>query len=141
MRVRRPTAVAGPPPLTLPPPLVSLSRQASLSPLVGPLCRLGEELGRGAFGQVYLGLDTRTGQHVAIKQLSLERIPGDSLQVGPFGGSGCCVRLLDDDVRGSGSAGPAALDVRGFAGQAGELRWASPLAAGCVLQQQHEAAA
>ncbi|PRW61538.1 MAP3K epsilon kinase 1-like isoform X2 [Chlorella sorokiniana] len=42
--------------------------------------RLGEELGRGAFGQVYLGLDTRTGEHVAIKQLSLEKIPGESLQ-------------------------------------------------------------
>lgn len=43
--------------------------------------RLGEELGRGAYGQVFRGLDTRTGQHVAIKQLSLERIPADSLQV------------------------------------------------------------
>ena len=31
--------------------------------------------------QVYLGLDTRTGEHVAIKQLSLEKIAGDSLQV------------------------------------------------------------
>ena len=31
--------------------------------------------------QVYLGLDTRTGEHVAIKQLSLEKIPGESLQV------------------------------------------------------------
>jgi serine/threonine protein kinase len=29
---------------------------------------------------VYLGLDTRTGEHVAIKQLSLEKIPGESLQ-------------------------------------------------------------
>lgn len=45
-----------------------------------PTCRLGEELGRGAFGQVYLGLDTRTGEHVAIKQLSLERIPTENLQ-------------------------------------------------------------
>jgi serine/threonine protein kinase len=41
---------------------------------------VGEELGRGAFGQVYLGLDTRTGEHVAIKQLSLERLSSESLQ-------------------------------------------------------------
>lgn len=44
------------------------------------MLRLGEELGRGAYGQVYRGMDTRTGQHVAIKQISLERIPADSLQ-------------------------------------------------------------
>ena len=31
---------------------------------------------------MFLGLDTRTGEHVAIKQLSLERLPGESLQVG-----------------------------------------------------------
>lgn len=30
---------------------------------------LGEELGRGAFGQVFKGLDTRSGEAVAIKQL------------------------------------------------------------------------
>lgn len=35
----------------------------------------------GCWAQVYLGLDTRTGEHVAIKQLSLEKIPGESLQV------------------------------------------------------------
>ena len=50
-------------------------------PPASPVRRLGEELGRGAYGQVYRGMDTRTGQHVAIKQLSLERIPSDALQV------------------------------------------------------------
>ena len=30
-----------------------------------------EELGRGAFGQVFKGIDTKTGQFVAIKQLAL----------------------------------------------------------------------
>lgn len=54
------------------------------------LSRLGEELGRGAYGQVYRGLDTRTGQHVAIKQLSLERIPADSLQVRGVGRADLC---------------------------------------------------
>jgi hypothetical protein len=65
------------------PPCVYHSRS-----LLVPPRRLGEELGRGAFGQVYLGLDTRTGQHVAIKQLSLERIPTDSLQARCR--PGCC---------------------------------------------------
>ena len=37
---------------------------------------------------MYLGLDTRTGEHVAIKQLSLERLPAESLQVRP-GMQGC----------------------------------------------------
>ncbi|RMZ56356.1 hypothetical protein APUTEX25_004713 [Auxenochlorella protothecoides] len=41
--------------------------------------RLGEELGRGAYGHVFRGLDTRTGQHVAIKQIGLERIPAGGL--------------------------------------------------------------
>ena len=41
--------------------------------------RLGEELGRGAYGRVYRGLDTRTGEQVAIKQISLDRIPSGTL--------------------------------------------------------------
>ena len=60
--------------------MLPLPRASSLhSGLLGR--RLGEELGRGAFGVVYHGLDSHTGQHVAIKQLSLDRIPGDCLQV------------------------------------------------------------
>lgn len=69
----------------------SRQRPTGLEPALTTLgCRLGEELGRGAYGQVYRGMDTRTGQHVAIKQLSLERIPAESLQVrrwqGKWGG-------------------------------------------------------
>ena len=41
--------------------------------------RLGEELGRGAYGRVYRGLDARTGEQVAIKQISLTRIPTGAL--------------------------------------------------------------
>ena len=41
--------------------------------------RLGEELGRGAYGRVYRGLDARTGEHVAVKQISLDRIPTGAL--------------------------------------------------------------
>lgn len=41
---------------------------------------LGEELGRGAYGQVYKGLDTRTGDTVAIKQMSLSGISNSNLQ-------------------------------------------------------------
>ena len=41
--------------------------------------RLGEELGRGAYGRVYRGLDARTGEQVAIKQISLARIPTGAL--------------------------------------------------------------
>lgn len=51
-----------------------------------PPSRLGEELGRGAYGHVFRGLDTRTGQHVAIKQIGLERIPAGGLPVGGVGG-------------------------------------------------------
>lgn len=40
---------------------------------------LGEELGRGAFGQVFKGLDTRSGEAVAIKQLALGGIPNEAL--------------------------------------------------------------
>jgi serine/threonine protein kinase len=41
--------------------------------------RLGEELGRGAYGRVYRGLDARTGEQVAIKQISFTRIPTGAL--------------------------------------------------------------
>ena len=41
--------------------------------------RLGEELGRGAYGRVFRGLEARTGEQVAIKQLSLDRLPDGAL--------------------------------------------------------------
>ncbi|KDD75632.1 protein kinase, partial [Helicosporidium sp. ATCC 50920] len=48
--------------------------------MLNDVYRLGEELGRGAFGQVFRALDTRTGQHVAVKQLSLEGFKDGDLQ-------------------------------------------------------------
>ncbi|GIL49282.1 hypothetical protein Vafri_5411 [Volvox africanus] len=39
-----------------------------------------EELGRGAYGQVYRGMDSMSGDIVAIKQISLAGVPSDSLQ-------------------------------------------------------------
>lgn len=41
---------------------------------------LGEELGRGAFGQVFKGQDQSSGAAVAVKQLALSGISADSLQ-------------------------------------------------------------
>mmetsp|Transcript_5084 Transcript_5084/g.11041 ORF Transcript_5084/g.11041 Transcript_5084/m.11041 type:complete len:1296 (+) Transcript_5084:141-4028(+) len=41
---------------------------------------IGEELGRGAYGQVYKGMDLQTGDTVAIKQISLTGTSPDNLQ-------------------------------------------------------------
>ena len=41
---------------------------------------IGEELGRGAYGQVYKGMDTTTGDIVAIKQISLSGVSQENLQ-------------------------------------------------------------
>eukprot|EP00983_Pelagomonas_calceolata_P127217 1161380-Pelagomonas_calceolata.AAC.14 len=41
---------------------------------------IGEELGRGAFGQVYKGIDLKSGDTVAIKQIALAGISSSSLQ-------------------------------------------------------------
>jgi serine/threonine protein kinase len=41
---------------------------------------IGEELGRGAFGQVFKGIDSTTGSTVAIKQISLNGTSQDNLQ-------------------------------------------------------------
>ncbi|GAX73992.1 hypothetical protein CEUSTIGMA_g1442.t1 [Chlamydomonas eustigma] len=41
---------------------------------------IGEELGRGAYGQVFKGIDSTTGSTVAIKQISLNGTSQDNLQ-------------------------------------------------------------
>jgi serine/threonine protein kinase len=40
---------------------------------------IGEELGRGAYGQVFKGMDTTTGDVVAIKQISLSGVSQENL--------------------------------------------------------------
>jgi hypothetical protein len=45
-----------------------------------PPTLIGEELGRGAYGQVYKGIDSATGSTVAIKQISLNGTSQDNLQ-------------------------------------------------------------
>lgn len=42
--------------------------------------RIYEELGRGAYGQVFKGIDIQSGESVAIKQISLAGISQDNLQ-------------------------------------------------------------
>jgi serine/threonine protein kinase len=37
---------------------------------------LGDKLGRGAFGDVFKGLDTETGKFVAVKQVGIKKLPG-----------------------------------------------------------------
>lgn len=48
--------------------------------VLGDRFMLGEELGRGAYGQVYKGIDLTSGEAVAIKQISLAGISQDNLQ-------------------------------------------------------------
>lgn len=42
---------------------------------------LGDEIGKGAYGRVYKGLDRENGDFVAIKQISLENIPQEDLNI------------------------------------------------------------
>jgi serine/threonine protein kinase len=48
--------------------------------LVGDRYEPGEELGRGAFGQVFKGTDIKTGEVVAIKEISLSGMSPDRLK-------------------------------------------------------------
>lgn len=50
------------------------------APLVGDRYELGEQLGRGAFGQVFKGTDAKTGGFVAIKEISLAGMSHDRLK-------------------------------------------------------------
>ncbi|KAL0904969.1 hypothetical protein M5K25_027136 [Dendrobium thyrsiflorum] len=43
--------------------------------------KLGDEIGKGAYGRVYKGLDLKNGDFVAIKQVSLENIPQEDLNI------------------------------------------------------------
>lgn len=40
---------------------------------------LGDEIGKGAYGRVYKGVDLQNGDFVAIKQVSLENILTEDL--------------------------------------------------------------
>ncbi|KAL3504016.1 hypothetical protein ACH5RR_033857 [Cinchona calisaya] len=42
---------------------------------------LGDEIGKGAYGRVYIGLDLENGDFVAIKQVSLENIAQEDLNI------------------------------------------------------------
>ncbi|KAL9265206.1 MAP3K epsilon protein kinase 2-like protein [Drosera capensis] len=42
---------------------------------------LGDEIGKGAYGRVYKGLDLQNGAYVAIKQVSLENIGQEDLNI------------------------------------------------------------
>lgn len=43
--------------------------------------RLGDCLGKGAFGSVYRALNIKSGETVAIKQVKLENLPESELKV------------------------------------------------------------
>lgn len=56
------------------------SSQQSNKTLLGQKYMIGEELGRGAYGQVFKGMDTSTGDVVAIKQIGLGGVSQANLQ-------------------------------------------------------------
>ncbi|GMJ05542.1 mitogen-activated protein kinase kinase kinase 7, MAP3K EPSILON PROTEIN KINASE, partial [Hibiscus trionum] len=63
-----------------------MSRQAAISPFpksktLDNKYMLGDEIGKGAYGRVYKGLDLENGDFVAIKQVSLENIGQEDLNI------------------------------------------------------------
>lgn len=60
--------------------MVAMSNLQSKKLVLSDRFLIGEELGRGAYGQVYKGKDTTTGQNVAIKQISLSGASQENLQ-------------------------------------------------------------
>ncbi|KAK9014445.1 hypothetical protein V6N11_005602 [Hibiscus sabdariffa] len=63
-----------------------MSRQAAISPFpksktLDNKYMLGDEIGKGAYGRVYKGLDLENGDFVAIKQVSLENIVQEDLNI------------------------------------------------------------
>ncbi|KAJ8431905.1 hypothetical protein Cgig2_013653 [Carnegiea gigantea] len=103
---------------------------------------LGDEIGKGAYGRVYKGLDLENGDFVAIKQVSLENIAQEDLNIIMCvlsGGrsSGLQTRPLEVNLRPAGSyvcgsrrnpfTGRRLLSFDGFSFNAG-WKFLSPLA-------------
>lgn len=62
------------------PPLLHARRESSVSgTILSGMYQLGDCIGKGAFGQVYSGLNIETGEVVAFKQIRLANIPKSEL--------------------------------------------------------------
>lgn len=55
---------------------------------------LGDEIGKGAYGRVYKGLDLENGDFVAIKQVSLENIAQEDLNIIMVGPAFLCLVVV-----------------------------------------------